>query len=57
MLECEFKKILYNFWYVQHAPLDLNLQTKDHTSFRLGIQTWWQLKIMQKFQDDNLINF
>jgi predicted cupin superfamily sugar epimerase len=29
------------FYYVQHAPLDLNLQTQDDTPFKLGIQTSW----------------
>ncbi len=26
------------FYYVEHAPLDLNLQTQDDTPFTLGIQ-------------------
>jgi len=37
------------FFYVQHAPTDLNSQTQDDTPFTLGIQTPWQLEIMQKF--------
>ncbi len=43
------------FFYVQHAPMDLNSQTQDDTPFTLGIQTPWQLEIMQKFGHGNAI--
>jgi len=43
------------FFYVQHAPMDLNSQTQDDTLFTLGIQTPWQLEIMQKFGHGNAI--
>jgi hypothetical protein len=45
------------FFYVQHAPMDLNSQTQDDTPFTLGIQTPWQLEIMQKFGHGNAISF
>ncbi len=45
------------FFYVQHAPMDLNSQTQDDTPFTLGIQTPWQLEIMQKFGHGSAISF
>jgi hypothetical protein len=45
------------FFYVQHAPMDLNSQTQDDTPFTLGIQTPWQLEIMQNFGHGNVIAF
>ncbi len=33
------------FFYVQHAPMDINSQTQDDTPFTLGIQTPWQLEL------------
>jgi hypothetical protein len=35
------------FFYVQHPPMDLNSRTQDDTLFTLGIQTPWQLEILQ----------
>jgi hypothetical protein len=29
------------FYYVQHAPLDLNLPNQDDTPFTFGVQTPW----------------
>jgi hypothetical protein len=29
------------FYYVEHAPMDLNLPSQDDTPFTLGIQTTW----------------
>jgi hypothetical protein len=45
------------FFYVQHAPMDLNSQTQDDTSFTLGIQTPWQLEIMQNFGHGSALSF
>jgi hypothetical protein len=45
------------FFYVQHAPMDLNSQTQDDTPFTLGIQTPWQLEIIQKFGHGNVVSF
>jgi len=45
------------FYYVQHAPLDLNLSNQDDTPFILGIQTPWQFEMMEKFGDHSLISF
>jgi hypothetical protein len=46
-----------NSIFFQHAPMDLNSQTQDDTPFTLGIQTPWQLEIMQKFGHGNAISF
>jgi hypothetical protein len=58
VLECEFLEnhdsIFYN---VPQALLDLNLQTQYHTLFTLGIQTSWQLQIMQKIGHGSLVFF
>ncbi len=36
-------------FYLEHAPLDLNLLKQDETPFTLRIQTTWQLKMMANF--------
>ncbi len=35
------------FYYVEHAPLDLNISNQDDTPFTLGIQTTWQCEMMK----------
>ncbi len=45
------------FFYVQHALMDFNSQTQDDISFTLGIQTPWQLEIMQKFGHGSVLSF
>jgi hypothetical protein len=45
------------FYYVQHAPLDLNLPNQDHMPFTLIIQTPWKFEMMEKFKDHNLVSF
>jgi hypothetical protein len=35
------------FFSVQHAPIDLNSRTQDDIPLTLGIQTPWQLEILQ----------
>jgi hypothetical protein len=30
-----------NFYYVEHAPMDLNFPSQNDTQFTLGIQTLW----------------
>jgi len=45
------------FFYVEHAPMDINSQTQDDTPFTLGIQTPWQLEVMQKFGHGNVVFF
>ncbi len=37
------------FFYLEHAPLDLNLLKQDETPFTLGIQTIWQSEMIAKF--------
>jgi hypothetical protein len=36
------------FYFVKHAPLDLNIPNQDETPFTLGIQTSWQCEMMTK---------
>ncbi len=45
------------FFYVQHALMDFNSQTQDDIPFTLGIQTPWQLEIMQKFGHGSVLPF
>jgi hypothetical protein len=45
------------FYYVEHAPMELNLPSQDDAPFTLGIQTPWQTKMMTKFGHKNLISF
>jgi hypothetical protein len=45
------------FYYVQHAPLDLNLLNQDDTPFTLGIQIPWQFEMMENFGNQNSVSF
>jgi hypothetical protein len=45
------------FYYVEHAPMDLNLPSQDDTPFTFGIQTPWQAKMMTKFGHKSWISF
>jgi hypothetical protein len=36
------------FYYVKHAPLDLNISNQNDTPFTLGIQITWQCEMMTK---------
>jgi hypothetical protein len=45
------------FYYVKHAPLDLNIPIQDDTPFTLGIQTAWQCEIMSKYGQWSAIAF
>jgi hypothetical protein len=45
------------FFYLEHAPLDLNLLKQDETPFILRIQTTWQLEMIEKFGDGNSFSF
>jgi hypothetical protein len=38
------------FYYVEHAPLNLNISNQDDTPFTLGIQTTWQCEMMMKYR-------
>jgi hypothetical protein len=46
-----------NSVFFQHAPMDLGSQTQDDTPFTLGIQTPWQLEIMQNIGHGSVISF
>ncbi len=45
-----------NFYYVQQAPLDMDLSNQDDTPFTLGIQTPCQFEMMEFFGDQNSIS-
>ncbi len=45
------------FYYVEHAPLDLNIPIQDNTPFTLGIQIAWQCEMMSKYGQGNVIAF
>jgi len=44
-------------YYIKDAPSYLNLLNKDDTPFTLRIKNQWQLKMMRKFEDRNLVLF
>jgi hypothetical protein len=43
------------FYYVEHAPLDLNIPNQDDTPFTLGIQIVWQCEMMSKYGQGSAI--
>jgi len=45
------------FFYLEHAPLGLNLLKQDETPFTLRIQTTWQLEMMAKFGHGSCFSF
>ncbi len=45
------------FYYVKHAPLNLNIPNQDDTPFTLGIQIVWQCGMMLKCGHGNAIAF
>jgi hypothetical protein len=45
------------FYYVEHAPMDMNLPSQDDTPFTLGIQTLWQTKTMKKYGHNSSVSF
>jgi len=45
------------FYYVEHAPLDLNISNQDDTPFTLGIKTTWQCDVMTKYGQGSSITF
>ncbi len=52
-----FKNPELVFFYLEHAPLDLNLLNQDETPFTLRIQTSWQSKMIANLRHGSCFSF